>query len=137
MECRVLNTILTIADPMKEGIDCRVAAVTTFPISANAMMLAALCFDRMYSIAAPHHYRRNMTKRKGYMLVSAIWLLSFSLSFVSFLDPQLSSNKTNRVLYGATLYKAFGLIIIVLVPISGVRGDSKSLPLLCCAEDRY
>ena len=122
---------------MKEGIDCRVVAVTTFPISANAMMLAALCFDRMYSIAAPHHYRRNMTKRKGYMLVSAIWLLSFSLSFVSFLDPQLSSNKTNRVLYGATLYKAFGLIIIVLVPISGVCGDSKSLPLLCCAEDRH
>ena len=110
----MVNLVMTIADPTREGIDCRVVAVTTFPISANAMMLAALCFDRMYSIAAPHHYRRNMTKRKGYVLVLAIWLLSFSLSFVSFLDPKISSNKTKGAFCGATLYKHFGLVAIIL-----------------------
>ena len=48
------------------------------------------------------------------MLVSVIWFLSFSLSFVSFLDPQLSSNKTKGAFCGAALYKHFGLVAIIL-----------------------
>ena len=109
----VVNMVMTIADPTREGIDCRIVAITAFPNATNGMMLAALCFDRLYSITAPHHYRRNMTKRKGYVLVSAIWLISFLLSFVSFLDPQLSSNKTKGAICGATLYKNFGLVAFI------------------------
>ena len=109
----IVNMLLTIADPMREGIDCRIVAVTTFTNATNGMMLAALCFDRLYSIAAPLHHRRNMTKRKGYVLVSAIWLISFSLSFVSFLDPQLSSNKTKDSFCGTTLYNNFGLVVYI------------------------
>ena len=110
----IVNLVMTIADPMREGIECRIVAITTFTIATNNMILAALCFDRLYTIAAPHHYRRNMTKRKGYVLISAIWLLSFSLSFISFLDPQLSSKKTKGAICGATLYKNFGLVVLIL-----------------------
>ena len=92
---------MTIINPTREGTDSRIIAVTAFPNATNAMMLAALCFDRLYSIAAPHHYNimRNMTKRKGYVLVLAIWLLSFSLSFISFFDPQINGTKTIRELF--------------------------------------
>ena len=85
----IVNLVMTIADPMREGIDCNIVAVTAFPVSANTMTLAALCFDRLYNITAPHHHRRNITKRKRYVLVLAIsWLISFSFSFANFLDPQ-------------------------------------------------
>ena len=83
----IVNLVMTMADPMREGTDCNIEVVAAFPVSANTMMLAALCFDCLYSITAPHHHRRNMTKRKGCTGL-AIWLLSFSLSFASFLDLQ-------------------------------------------------
>ena len=80
----IVNLVMTIADPMREGTDFNTVAVTAFPVSANTMTLAALCFDHLYNITAPHHHRRNMTKRK----YRYIWLVSFSLSFASFLNPQ-------------------------------------------------
>ena len=110
----IMNLILTIANPTRKGTDCRIIAVLAFPNATNPMMLAALCFDRLYTIAAPHHYRRNMTKRKGYVIVSAIWLVSFLLSFVSFFDPHISSTKTKGAICGAPLYKSFGLVVIIL-----------------------
>ena len=79
---------------MREGTDCRIIAVTEFPVATDTMMLVALCFDRLYSVIAPYHYRRNMAKRKGYVIVSAIWLISFLLGFLSFTDPQVNSVKT-------------------------------------------
>ena len=102
----IVNLIITIANPTREGIDSRVMAVLAFPNATNSMMLTALCFDRLYSIIAPHHYRRSMTKRKGCVIVLAIWIISFLLSFVSFLDPQISSSKTKGAICGAPLYKA-------------------------------
>ena len=84
----IVNLVMTIADPMREGTDCNIEVVAAFLVSANTMMLAALCFDHLYIITVPHHHRRNMTKGKGYVLMLAIWLLSFSLSSASFLDPQ-------------------------------------------------
>ena len=95
----IVNMVMSIADPTREGIDCKIITVTTFPNATNAMMLAVVCFDHLHSIAAPHHYRRNMTKRKGYVLVSAIWLISFSLSFVSSLDPQVSGKNKGSLLW--------------------------------------
>ena len=56
----IVNLVMTIADPMREGTDCNIVAVTAFPVSANTMTLAALCFDCLYSITAPHHHRRNI-----------------------------------------------------------------------------
>ena len=110
----ILNMILTIANPMRKGTDCRIIAVTAFPIAADPMMLAALCFDRLYSVIAPHHYGRNMTKKRGYVIVSTIWLASFLLSFLSFTDPHLSSTKSKGAVCGAPLYKNFGLVVIIL-----------------------
>ena len=110
----IVNLIITIVNPTREGMDCRVMAVLAFPNATNSMMLTALCFDRLYSIIAPHHYRRKMTKRKGCVIVSAIWIVSFLLSFVSFLDPYLSSRKTKGAICGAPLYKNFGLVVIIL-----------------------
>ena len=128
----IVNLALTIADPMREGMDCRIVAVTGFTNAANGMMLAALCFDRMYSIAAPHHHRRNMTKRKGYALVSVIWLLSFLLSFVSFLDPQISSNKTKGAFCGANLYTNFVLVVVILpITLTAVFVVIQNLYLYC------
>jgi len=96
------------------------------------MMLAALCFDRLYSIAAPHHYMRNMTKRKGYVIVLVIWLVSFALSFVSFLDPYITSTKTKGPICGVPLYKNFGLVIIILpLVLSGVFVVIQNIYLYC------
>jgi len=110
----IVNMIMTLVNPMREGMDCRIMAVATFPTATNSMMLAALCFDRLYSIAAPHHYRRNMTKRKGCVIVLVIWLIPFALSFVSFFDPHITSTKTKGAICGVPLYKNFGLAIITL-----------------------
>ena len=109
----IVNMTMTIINPTREGIDSRIIAVTAFPNATNAMMLAALCFDRLYSIVAPHHYRRNMTKRKGYVLVLAIWLLSFSLSFISFFDPQINGTKTK----GAICTPTFFELVAIAVPL--------------------
>ena len=112
----IINLILTITNPTRKGTDCRIIAVLAFPNATNSMMVAALCFDQLYTIAAPHHYMRNMTKRKGYVIVSAIWLVSFLLSFVSFFDPHMSSTKTKGAVRSAPLYKTkiFGLVVIIL-----------------------
>ena len=105
-----MDRVVKIANPMSKGTDCNIIRVSAFSITANTMMLTALCFDRLYSIIAPHHYRRNMTKRRGCVIVSAIWIISFLLSFVSFLDPHVHSKKAN-VICGSSLYKSFGLIV--------------------------
>ena len=110
----IVNMIVTIANPMRTGMDCRIMAVLAFPNATNAMMLTALCFDRLYTIIAPHHYSRNMTKRRGCVIVSAIWLVSLLLSFVSFLDPYMNSRKTKVAICGAPLYKNFGLVVLIL-----------------------
>jgi len=109
-----VNMIITLVNPTREGIDCRIIAVGSFPYATNNMMLAALCFDCLYSIVAPHNYRRNMTKRKGGVIVLAIWLVSFALSFVSFLDSHITSTKTKGAICGTPLHKIFGLAIIIL-----------------------
>jgi len=80
----IVYMIITLVNPMREGMDCRNVVFATFPIITNSMMLVALCFDRLYSIVASDYYSRNMTKRKGYAIVLAIWLVSFAFSFVSF-----------------------------------------------------
>ena len=110
----IVNLILTITNPMTEGIDCRIIAVTAFPHFMNATMLAAMCFDRLYSIVAPYNYRKNMTKRKGYVIVSTIWLMTFLLSFLSFIDPHLSRTKTRVSICRTPLLKNFGLVFLTL-----------------------
>ena len=110
----ILNMILT---SMRKGIDCRIIAVTVFPAATSSMMLVALCFDRLYSVTAPHHYRRNMTKRKGYVIVSALWLVSLILGFLSFTDSHLSSTKTKDATCNDPLSNNFGLVVIIVPPI--------------------
>ena len=110
----IVNLTLTIINPMTEGMDCRIIAVTGFPHSMNPTMLAAMCFDRLYGIVAPHHYRRNMTKRKGYVIVSTIWLTTFLLSFLSFIDPHLSRTKARASICRTPLLKNYGLVFFTL-----------------------
>ena len=110
----ILNMILT---SMRKGINCRIIAVTVFPAATSSMMLVALYFDCLYSVTAPHHYRRNMTKRKGYVIVSAIWLVSLLLGFLSFTDSHLSSTKTKDATCDDPLSNNFGLVVILVPPI--------------------
>ena len=98
-----MNIILALIKPIR--MDCRIIAIAVFPVATDSMMLTALCFDRLYSVIAPHHYRRNMTKRRGYVIVSAIWLVSLLLGFLSFFDPQVNSAKTEGALCSCPLYK--------------------------------
>ena len=120
----IVNIILALTKLMR--MDCRIIAISAFSVATNAMMLTALCFDRLYSVIAPHHYSRNMTKRRGYVIVSAIWLIPFLLSFLNFSDPCV-----NSALYGiTTCYSSF-------IPISCGCDDTKHLPLLHCSEDHY
>ena len=107
----ILNMILA---SMRKGMDCRIIAVTVFPAAADSMMLAALCFDRLYSVIAPHHYRRNMTKRKGYVIASAIWLISLLLGFLSLTDSHLNSTKTKDVICDDSLGNDLGIVVIIL-----------------------
>ena len=108
----ILNMILTIANPTREGTNCSIIAATGFPAAADSMMLVVLCFDRLYSVTAPHHYRRNKTKTNGYVIVSAIWLESLLIGFLSFTDPHLSITKTNDAICDDPLFKA---IIVPLI----------------------
>ena len=110
----IINLMITIVNPTRNGMDCRILAVSFFPHATNAMMLAALCFDQLYAIAAPNHYRRNMTKWKGYAIVLTNWLVPFLLSFLSFFDPHLSSTQTKGAMCNSTFYKYFGLARITL-----------------------
>ena len=93
-------------------MNCRIIAVTAFPDATDSMMLTALCFDRLYSVTAPHHYRRNMTKRRGYVIVTAIWLVSLLLGCLSFVDPYLS-NRTEGSLCNKIIYNIFESTIIL------------------------
>ena len=107
------NIILIIVNPTWQGMDCRIIPATAFPDATDSMMLTALCFDRLYSVTAPHHYRRNMTKRRGYVIVSAIWLVSLLQGLLSFVDPYLS-NRTEGSLCNKIIYNIYELAIILL-----------------------
>ena len=48
------------------------------------------------------------------MLILAIWLLSFSLSFISFFDPQINGTKTKGAICTPTFYKNFELVAIAV-----------------------
>ena len=109
----ILNIILIIVNPNRQGMDCKIIAVTAFPDATDTMMLTALCFDRLYSVTAPHHYRRNMTKRKGFAIAFAIWLLSLPLGFLIFADPYLS-NRTEGSLCSKIIYNIYEIAIILL-----------------------
>ena len=109
----IVNIILALARSTR--MDCRIIATAAFSVTTNSMMLAALCFDCLYSAVAPLHYRREMTKKRGYVIVSAIWLITLLLSFLSFFDPQINSTKTEGVICGYPLYKKLGLLIITLL----------------------
>ena len=107
----ILNMILTISNSMRKGMDCRIIAVTGFPTAANVIVLAALCFDHLYNVTAPNHYRKNMTKRKGYVIVSGIWLVSLLFGFFNFLDTHLSCTKTKNVVCDDPLIKNYLLVL--------------------------
>ena len=125
----ILNMILA---SMRKGMDCRIIALTAFPDATDTMMLAALCFDRLYSVISPHHYRRNMTKRRGYVIVSAIWLVSLLLGFLSFFDPQVNSAKTEDGLCNCSLYKKLGLLVVLLfLLLSAVSVVIQNIYLYC------
>ena len=81
-----------------------------------------------------------MTKRKAYVIVLAIWLVSFLLSFVSFLDRRVNSTNEENITCGAIILKTFGLEVVTLplfLSAMHVCGDSKHLPLLCCGKDYH
>ena len=108
----ILNIILISTNPMRKGMDCRIIAVTGFPDATNTMMLATLCFDRLYNVIAPYHYRKNMTKRRGHVIAFAIWLVSLLLGFLSFVDPYLS-NRTHNSLCSTVIHNIFELATIL------------------------
>ena len=127
-----LKMIVRMANPMSKGIGCKIKGVTAFTITANIIMLTALCFDRLYSVTAPHHYRRNMTKRRGYVIVSVIWLVSLLLSFTIFLDPHADNEKQADILCGAHLYKNFALVVVTLpLVLSSVFAVIQNIYLYC------
>ena len=109
----IVNIILALARSTR--MDCRIIAIAAFSVATNSMMLAALCFDCLYSVIAPLHYRKEMTKKRGYVIVSGIWLITLLLSFLSFFDPHINSTKTEGVICGYPLYKKLGLLIITLL----------------------
>jgi len=128
----IVNMIMTLVNPMREGMDCSSMAIATFPTTVNSMMLAALCFDHLYSIAATDHYSRNMTKIKGYVIVLAIWLVSFPISGVSLFVPYICSTTTKGIICGSPLHKNFGLVINTLpLVLSAVLVVIQNIYLYC------
>ena len=123
----IISMILTIANPMREGTDCSTLTFTGFPATADSMMLVALCFDRLYSVTAPYHYRRNMTKKNGYVIVAIIWLESLLLGFLSFNDPYLSNTTAKDAICDDPLLKA----IIVPLFLSAVLVMVQNIYLYC------
>jgi len=112
----IVNMMITIVNPTRKGIDCRIIAVSGFPYAASSSMLAALCCDYLYSTAAPNHYRRNMTKRRGCVIASLIWLISFALNLINFLNPHISNKKTRGAI--CLTDKNYALTIItVCIPL--------------------
>ena len=125
----IMSMILTIANPMREGTDCRIIAFTGFPVATDTIMLLALCFDHCYRVTAPHHYRRNMTKRIGYVIIVAIWLITFLLTFLIFFDPDVNRVKTKDAL----CYNPIFTVIILPQMLSILLLEAKDF-CLCCSE---
>ena len=127
-----LDMIVRMANPTSKGVGCKILGFTAFTITANIMMLAALCFDRLYSVTAPHHYKRNMTKRRGYVIISAIWLVSVLLSFTKLLDYHSDNGKRTEIICGASLSKNFALIVVTLpLVLSAVFAVIQNIYLYC------
>ena len=107
----IVNLVMTIADPMREGTDCNIVAVTAFPVSANTITLAALYFDCLYSITAPHHHKRNIIRGKDtYWCYLSAGLYHFHSVLQTFWINKQWKKKGHFC--GATLHKNFGLVFI-------------------------
>ena len=88
----IANILMTMINPDTEGMDCRILGATSFPNTASSMMLAVVCFDRLYTIVAHRYYRNN--KRRGYVVVIIVWIVSIFASSSCFGHSYSNSNRS-------------------------------------------
>ena len=88
----IANILMTIINPDTEGIDCRILGATSFPNTASSLMLAVVCFDRLYAIVAHKHYKND--KKRGYVAVITVWMVSILASSSCLGHPYSNPNKS-------------------------------------------
>ncbi|XP_065902568.1 alpha-1A adrenergic receptor-like [Dysidea avara] len=94
----------TIINEDTDGIECTSIMASKFPYLASFGILAALAFERMIVALYPIKYDRIVTKKRAYIVVGLVWLVSVFVALLVYADPKLDV-KTKTAICKSSFYK--------------------------------
>ena len=106
--------INTLVNPDTEGVKCYFVAASQSPRCATSLFVMLVCFDRLMFIANHDQYVRHMTKRRCYIIVGVVWLLTIMGNGVMAFDPTMDIMTTNGVCIHRPFINHYGTIVLIL-----------------------
>ena len=116
----ILNTL---ANPDAKGVKCYIIAASKSPICATLLFVVLVCFDRMMFITMHDRYVRFMTKKKCYIIIGMVWVLTVVSNVLLVFDPTMELKSTNGVCIHKPFhnhYKTVSLIVPALLSVAMV-----------------
>ena len=110
-----LSVILnTLVNPDTKGVKCYVIAASCSPSCGTSLFVALVCFDRMMFFTNHDRYVRFMTKKRRYLVVIMVWLLTIIGNVMILFDPTLEVMSTNGVCIHRPFINHYGTVVIIL-----------------------
>lgn len=110
----------TIVNPNTKGVGCYIIAASRSPNCAMSLFVAVFCFDRLMFFAYHNHYVEFMTKRRRYIVVATVWLLSIVGNLVIIFDPTMKEMTKNGVCIHRPFINHYGTVVLLLPAVLAV-----------------
>ena len=110
----VLVIINTLVNPDTEGVKCYIIAASRSPTCATSLFVTLVCFDRMMFFTNHDRYVRFMTKKRRYIAVGIVWLLTIIGNVVIAFDSTLEVMTTNGVCIHRPFINHYGTVVLIL-----------------------
>lgn len=107
----ILNTLI---NPDTKGVKCYIIAASRSPSCGTSLFVTLVCFDRMMFFTNHDCYVRFMTKKKRYIVVSIVWLLTAIGNVLIVFDPTLEVMSTNGICIHRPLIYHYKIIVVIL-----------------------
>ena len=127
----ILNTVI---NPDTNGVKCYIIAASRSPSCGTSLFVILVCFDRLMFFTNHNCYVRFMTKKKRYILVGIVWLLTTTGNILLLFDPTMEVMSTNGICIHRPFINHYGTIVIILPSlVSVVMAIIQNVYLFCVA----
>ena len=107
----ILNTMF---NPDTKGVKCYIIAASRSPKCGTSLFVTLVCFDRVMFCTNHNRYVRFMTRKRRYIVVGIVWLMTALGNVVIVFDTTLETMTTNGVCVLRAFNNHYGTVVLIL-----------------------